>query len=110
VKAVGILLSLSFAVVGFVVALGAWGVGYCGGLTSDSAQPGTLRHDLCRGTSGNLMGAVVFASWVWAAVAPALGTYVALRRNSAAPLAWFTVLGAIPIATIAVLAAALPQG
>jgi hypothetical protein len=108
VKTAGVLLSLSFAVVGFVVAFGAWGVGYCGGLTPDTPQPGTLRADLCRGTSGNLLGALVVAAWVWGAVAPGVGTYFGLRRKSVTPLAWFTVLGALPIATIAVLAAVLP--
>ena len=102
-------ISLSFAVAGFVVALGVWGVGYCGGLTPDTAAPGTLRHDLCRGTSGNLFSALVVAAWLWGAVAPAIGGYVSLRRDSVAPLAWFTVCGALPIATIAILGEVLPQ-
>lgn len=108
-KTAGILLSVAFGVVGLVVAFGAWSVGYCGSLTPDVAPPGSLRHDLCRGTSGNLIGALVVASWLWAGIAPGVGAYLALRRASVAPLALFTVLGAIPIATIAVLAEVLPQ-
>jgi hypothetical protein len=108
-KAAAILLSLSFAVAGLVVALGVWGVGYCGGLTPDTATPGRLRHDLCRGTSGNLFSALVVAAWLWGAVAPAIGGYLSLRRDSVTPLACFTVCGALPIGTIAILGEVLPQ-
>jgi hypothetical protein len=109
VKTAGILLSIAFLIVGLVVAFGVWGVGYCGSLTPDVASPGSLRRDLCKGTSGNLMSAFVVASWVWAGVAPALGAYLAVKRDSPMPLAVLTVLGAIPIATIAILAEVLPQ-
>lgn len=108
-KQAGLILAIAFGAIGLVVALGAWNVGYCGALTPDAAPPGTLRHDLCKGTSGNLMGALVVACWVWAGVAPALGAYLADRRGSTIPLAILAVLGAIPIATIAILAEVLPQ-
>lgn len=108
-KAGGLILAFAFAVLGFVVAFGLWSVGYCGAFTPDTAQPGTLRHDLCTGTSGNLMGALVVVSWVWGGIAPGLGAYLADRRGSAVPLAVLSVLGALPIATIAVLAEVLPQ-
>jgi hypothetical protein len=110
VRTAGILLSIAFAIVGLVIAFGAWSVGYCGSFTPDTGQPGTLRHDLCRGTSGDLMGGLVVVSWLWAAIAPALGAYLSMKRDSPTPLAVLTVLGAIPIATIAILAEVLPQG
>ena len=108
-KTAGILLSAAFLIVGLVIAFGVWSVGYCGSLTPDVAPPGSLRRDLCKGTSGDLMSALVVLSWIWAGVAPALGAYFALKRDSPTPLAVFTVLGAIPIATIAILAEVLPQ-
>lgn len=108
-RTAGILLSIGFLIVGLVVAFGVWGVGYCGSLTPDVAAPGSLRRDLCKGTSGNLMGALVVVSWIWAGVAPALGAYLAEKRGSVTPLAVLTILGAIPIATIAILGEVLPQ-
>ena len=108
-RAAGWILSIAFAIVGLVVAFGVWSVGYCGSFTPDTGEPGSLRHDLCRGTSGSLMGAVVVVSWLWAAVAPALGAYLAVKRDSPTPLALLTVLGAIPISIIAILAEVLPQ-
>jgi hypothetical protein len=108
-KTGGILLSIAFAILGLVIAFGAWSVGYCGSLTPDVAPPGSLRRDLCNGTSGNLMSALVVLSWIWAGVAPALGAYLAVMRDSVTPLAVMTILGAIPIATIAILAEVLPQ-
>jgi hypothetical protein len=109
VRTAGILLSIAFLIVGLVIAFGVWSVGYCGSLTPDVAPPGSLRRDLCKGTSGDLMSALVVLSWIWAGVAPALGAYLALKRDSVTPLAVLTVLGAIPIATIAILAEVLPQ-
>lgn len=105
----GWLLTIAFGIVGLVIAFGVWSIGYCGSLTPDVAPPGSLRRDLCKGTSGNLMSAVVVLSWIWAGVAPAVGAYLAVKRDSVTPLAVMTVLGAIPIATIAVLAEVLPQ-
>ena len=108
-KTGGILLSVAFLILGLVIAFGVWNVGYCGSLTPDVAPPGSLRRDLCKGTSGNLMSALVVLSWIWAGVAPAVGAYLAVKRDSVTPLAVMTILGAIPIATIAVLAEVLPQ-
>lgn len=109
-RAAGILLVALGAVGGFVIAFGDWGVGYCGSLTPDSPPAGALRSDLCRGTSGNLMGGVVLACCLVAAAAPLLGLYWARRRNETWPLAVATALGWLPIATIAILAEALPRG
>jgi hypothetical protein len=108
-RTAGILLSIAFLIVGFAIAFGVWSVGYCGSLTTDIPPPGSLRRDLCRGTSGNFMDALVVASWLWAGIAPALGAYVATKRNSVNALGVFTLLGAIPIAIIAILAEVLPQ-
>jgi hypothetical protein len=55
------------------------------------------------------MSALVVVSWIWAGVAPALGAYFCIRWDSAIPLAAFTVLGAVPISIIAILAEVLPQ-
>lgn len=110
VKAVGLLLAGAFAVLGFVVAFGEWGVGYCGALTGDAIERGTLQHDLCRGTSGNVMGGVVVASWILAAVSPLLGMRLALRTHTRWPFAVVTALGATPILVILVLGRVLPQG
>jgi hypothetical protein len=110
VRPVALILAFAFAVIGFAVAFGVWSVGYCGAFTPDAAPSGTLRHDLCRGAGGHLMGALVVVSWIWGAVAPGVGAYVGARRDSVMPLALLTVVGAIPIATIAVLAEVLPQG
>jgi hypothetical protein len=109
VRVAGWILSIAFAILGLVVAFGVWSVGYCGSFTPDTGEPGSLRHDLCRGTTGNLMGALVIVSWLWAGIAPGLGAYLAIRRDAVTPLAVFTVLGAIPISTIAILAEVLPQ-
>jgi hypothetical protein len=109
VRTAGILLAVAFGILGLAVGFGQWGVGYCGSLTPDTGQPGTLRHDLCRGTTGNLMGALVIVSWLWATVAPVVGALLAIKRDSVALFALFVVLGAVPIATIAILAEVLPQ-
>jgi hypothetical protein len=109
VKAVGLILALALGIVGFVIAFGAWSVGYCGGLTPDLAPPGTLRHDLCRGTSGDLMSGAVFLSWIVAAVSPLLGLRWSLRSGTASPLVLTTLVGAAPILAILVLAEVLPQ-
>ena len=55
------------------------------------------------------MGALVVASWLWAAIAPVAGAYLAIKRDSVRLFALFVVLGAIPIATIAILGEVLPQ-
>jgi hypothetical protein len=109
VKVAGFVLGIGFAILGLVVTLGLWSVGYCGSFTPDTGRPGTLRHDLCRGTGGNLMGALVIGSWLWAAIAPAIGAYLGLRRDSVRPFVLLSVLGAIPLVTIALLAEVLPQ-
>ena len=108
-RTAGLALGLVCAVLGFAVAFGVWGVGYCGAFGPDTADPGTLRADLCHGTGGDLMGVLVVAAWLWAGIAPGVGAYVGLRRDSLTPLVWFTVLGVIPIGAIAVLAEMLPQ-
>jgi hypothetical protein len=100
----------ALAVGGLVVAYGLWSVGYCGALTPDTAPAGTLRHDLCRGASGDLMSTLVFVAWLAGAVAPLLALRAAERRGSARMLAGLSALGAIPIVTIAVLAEVLPRG
>jgi hypothetical protein len=109
VKVAGLLAALALAAGGFVIAFGAWSVGYCGSLTPDTAPPGTLRDDLCRGTSGDLMSGAVFVSWLVAAAAPLLGARWALARNAVWPLALATAAGAAPILAILVLAEVLPQ-
>ena len=108
-KVAGVFAALALAVGGFIVAFGAWSVGYCGSLTPDTASPGTLRHDLCRGTSGDLMSGAVFVAWLVGAAAPLFGTRWALARNAAWPLALTTAAGAAPIVVILVLAEVLPQ-
>jgi hypothetical protein len=105
----GPLLVLAGAIAGGIVAFGEWGVGYCGGLTPDLAPPGTLRSDLCRGTSGDAMGAAVVAAWLIAAAAPLLGTFFARRSGRTWPLFIATAVGAIPIGIVAILAETLPQ-
>lgn len=55
------------------------------------------------------MSGGVFASWILAAFAPVLAVYWALRRGALWPLAAGTVVGALPIAAIAILAYTLPQ-
>jgi hypothetical protein len=109
VRVAGLLAALALAVFGFVVAFGVWSVGYCGSLTPDSPPAGTLRHDLCRGLSGDLMAGAVFVSWIVAAAAPLLGLRWALRENASWPLALTTAVGATPILAILVLAEVLPQ-
>jgi hypothetical protein len=108
-RTAGLALGLVGGVLGFVVAFGVWAVGYCGAFTPDTTEPGTLRHDLCHGTGGDLMAVLVVAAWLWAGIAPGVGAYLGLRRDSLTPLVWFTVLGVIPIAAIAVLGEVLPQ-
>jgi hypothetical protein len=110
VRTAGLVLALTFGVLGFVIAFGVWSVGYCGSLTPDSGEPGTLRHDLCHGTSGNLMSGLVFLSWIVAAVAPLVGMRWALQRGERWPLVVTSAVGAVPILTIMILAKALPQG
>jgi hypothetical protein len=109
VKLAGIVLALALGVLGFVVAFGVWSVGYCGDLTPDAGGPGTLRHDLCEGTSGGAMDALVLISWIVGALSPLLGMYWALRKGTAWPLVAATTAGAIPILTILILAEVLPQ-
>ena len=109
-KLAGLLLALFAALAGYAVAFGVWGVGYCGALTGDTPPPGSLRNDLCRGTSGDLMNGVVFGCWLLAAIAPLLGMRWALRKGLVWPLPLSVALGALPIAVIAVLASTLPQG
>jgi hypothetical protein len=102
-------LSIVGAVVGFFVGFAVWGIRYCGGLTPDYPSPGTLRHDLCSGTSGDFVNAGTVIAWLLAAVAPLLGGYWARRRGAVWPLVLCTTVGAAPIATIAILAYTLPQ-
>ena len=109
-RAAGLALALAGAIAGFAVAFGAWGVGYCGGLTPDSPPPGSLRNDLCRGTSGDVMGGAVVACWLLAAAAPLLGLYWGLRRAAVWPLVACTAAGAAPLVTIAILSGTLPRG
>jgi hypothetical protein len=110
VKTAGLVLALAFGIFGFGVAFGFWSIGYCGSLTPDVARPGTVRHDLCRGTSGDLMSGLVFCSWIVAAVAPLLGMRWALRRGETWPLVATTAVGAVPIVVILVVAEVLPYG
>ena len=109
-KTAGLVLALTFAIFGFIVAFGFWSVGYCGSLTPDTAQPGTVRHDLCHGTSGDLMSGLVFVSWIVAAVAPLLGMRWALSKGATWPLVATTAVGALPILAILILAEVFPQG
>jgi hypothetical protein len=104
-----LILSVAGAVGGAVVALAEWGVGYCGGLTPDVPPSGTLRSDLCRGTSGDAVGGVVVAAWLVAAGAPLLGRFFAERAGRSWPLVVATVVGAVPIVVVAILAETLPQ-
>jgi hypothetical protein len=106
----GVVLAFAGAACGLAVALGAWGVGYCGGLTPDVPPRGSLRSHLCRGTSGDVVGGVVLACWALAVAAPLAGLRLALRRCSAAPLVAAAACAAIPLAAIGVLSATLPQG
>lgn len=108
-KAAGSVLAFVAAIAGFFVAFAVWGVGYCGGLTPDYPAPGTLRKDLCRGTSGDFVNAGIVIAWVLAAVAPLLGRYWARRQATVWPLIVCTTAGAAPLATIAILAYTLPQ-
>ncbi len=108
-KAAGLVLAVAGAIAGLVVAFGAWGVGYCGALTPDTAPPGSLRRDLCRGTTGDLFGGIVFASWLLVAAAPLLGMYWARRRGAVWPLVLCAIAGAVPLATIGILAETLPR-
>ena len=107
---VTVVLSIAGAIAGWIVAFGAWGIGYCGGLTPDSPEPGTLGNTLCRGASGNAMGGVVVASALLAAAAPFAGRWLARRKRRSWPLAACTIAGAAPLAVIVILAATLPQG
>lgn len=108
-KVAGLVLAIAGAIAGLVVAFGAWGVGYCGGLTPDSPAPGTLRSDLCRGTSGDLFGGVVFGSWLLAAVAPLLGLRWATRTGAVWPMVGCVIIGAAPLVVIGILAHSLPR-
>jgi hypothetical protein len=108
VKAAGLALALTFGVLGFLVAFGAWSVGYCGALTGDVPDPGTLRHDLCRGGGGDVMSGAVLVSWIVAAVAPLVGMRISLRRDSAWPLVIATAAGALPLLVVLVLAEVAP--
>ncbi len=108
-KVAGLVLALVGAISGFAVAFGNWGVGYCGALTPDSPPAGSLRRDLCRGTTGDLFGGVVFASWLLAAAAPLHGMYWARRRGTVWPMVACVAAGAAPLVGIAILANALPR-
>jgi hypothetical protein len=108
-KLIGVVLALAAAFGGWLVAFGLWGVGYCGSLTPDRPAPGTLRSDLCRGTSGDITSGVVVASWLLATAAPALGLYWARRKGKAWPLGVATVVGGLPLGGIAILSQVLPQ-
>jgi hypothetical protein len=107
--AVLIVLGVAAAIIGWWLAFALWGVGYCGSLTPDSPPPDSLRSDLCRGTSGNVIGGVAVAAGLLAAAAPFAGVYWARRRGQRWPLVVCVLLGFAPLAVIAVLAATLPQ-
>jgi hypothetical protein len=109
VKAAGLALALFFGVAGFLVAFGAWSVGYCGALTGDVPSPGTLRHDLCRGATGDVTSGAVLVAWLVAAIAPLVGMRISLARGSSRPLVVASVLGAVPLLAVLVLAEVLPQ-
>jgi hypothetical protein len=107
--AAGVLLALGGAVAGLAVSLGAWDVGYCGALTPDLPPPGSLRHDLCRGTTGAVVGGAVLACWAAAVAAPLVGLRLARRSGRPGPLIVAAVCAAGPLVLISVLSAALPQ-
>jgi hypothetical protein len=109
VKATGTGLALCGAAAGLAIGFGAWSVGYCGGLTPDYPGPGTLRHDLCRGTSGDLTNAGLVIAWIVAVGAPLAGSLWARRRRALWPLAAVSAAGAVPLVVVAILAATLPQ-
>ena len=104
-----VVLGAAAAIVGWWLAFALWGVGYCGSLTPDSPPPGSLRSDLCRGTSGDVMGGVAVAAGLLAATAPFIGAYWARRRGRRWPLVACVLVGVTPLTVIAVLAATLPQ-
>jgi hypothetical protein len=102
-------LGVGAAIVGWWLAFALWGVGYCGSLTPDSPPPGSLRSDLCRGTSGDVMGGVAVSAGLLAAAAPFIGAYWARRSRRVWPLLLCVIVGVAPLAAIAILAATLPQ-
>ena len=104
-----VVLGVGAAIVGWWLAFALWGVGYCGSLTPDSPPPGSLRSDLCRGTTGDVMGGVALAAGLLAAAAPFIGVYWARRRGRVWPLVACVVAGVAPLAVIAILATTLPQ-
>ena len=104
-----VVLGVVAAIVGWWIAFALWGVGYCGSLTPDSPPPGSLRSDLCRGTSGDVMGGVAVAAGLLAAAAPFIGAYLARRRRRVWPLVVCVIVGLAPLAAIAILAETLPQ-
>lgn len=108
-KTTGSVLAIVAAITGFFVGFAVWGVGYCGGLTPDYPAPGTLRRDLCRGTSGDFVNAGIVVAWLLAAVAPLLGGYWGRRKAAVWPLVVCTAAGSAPLAMIAILAYTLPQ-
>ena len=104
-----VVLAVCAAVLGWWVAFALWGVGYCGSLTPDSPPPGSLRSDLCRGTTGDVMGGVALACGLLAAAAPFIGAYWARRSGRRWLLVACVVVGVAPLAVIAILAETLPQ-
>jgi hypothetical protein len=109
VKTAGSALAIAGAIIGFFVGFAVWGVRYCGGLTPDDPLPGTLRHDLCRGTSGNFVNAGIVVAWLAAVAAPLLGSFWSRRRATVWPLVLCTAVGASPLAAVVILAYTLPQ-
>ncbi len=108
-KAAGSALAIVAAIAGFFVGFAVWGVRYCGGLTPDYPATGTLRRDLCRGTSGDFVNAGIVVAWLLAAAAPLLGSYWSRRRATVWPLVVCATVGATPLVAIAILAYTLPQ-
>lgn len=105
----GGLLAVAAAACGLAVAFGMWAVGYCGSLTPDVAPSGSLRSDLCRGTSGDLVGVATVVIWALAVAAPLAGALASERRARAWPLVAGTALSAVLLGTVAILAKTLPQ-
>lgn len=104
-----VLLGVLAAIVGWWIAFAVWGVGYCGSLTPDSAPPGSLRSDLCRGAGGNVMGGVAVAAGLVAAAAPFVGAWLARRRRRLWPLVVCLIVGLAPLVAIGILAETLPR-
>ena len=105
----GVALTLAAAVVGLAVSFGAWGVGYCGSLTPDDPAPGTLRSDLCRGTSGDVVGGAVAIAWAVSVAAPIVATVWAARRRNLLTLVFAGIVSTALLTVIGVLAAVLPR-